>query len=227
MLSRSGSGLRANGSSGLLGRSDTLQSIASVSDTAAKSATPAQGSSSSKRASSPDHRRRDESRDYPSKRARPSSPGPGRGRDRDRWDGPPHRRHGSPVWERERERDGPPPPPPSSRSRFKEEKEKEKEKEEDKNVQLPSVLSWFIGTLPAPNSFDGSSSFQRCCCGRGADDAFGCAGPVFRTDDLMQVFRSAVIPSSSGKPRSPPPPPRSGKLPLTLSISWGHFLMSD
>ncbi|KAI1792566.1 Suf-domain-containing protein [Ganoderma leucocontextum] len=182
VLSRSGSGgARTNGSSGLLGRSDTLQSI--VSDTVAKSATPTQGSSSSKRASSPDHRRRDESRDYPSKRARPSSPGPGRGRDRERWDGPPHRRHGSPMWERERERDAPPPPPP--RGRFKE------EKEEDKGVQLPNVLTWFIGTLPSPDSFD---------------------GPVFRTDDLMQVFRNAVIPSStlSGKPRSPPPPPRSG-----------------
>ncbi|KAM5540704.1 hypothetical protein V8D89_005735 [Ganoderma adspersum] len=184
VLTKSGN-LRPNGSSGLLGRSDTLQSI--VSDTAAKSATPTQGSSSSKRASSPDHRRRDESRDYPSKRVRASSPGSGRGRDRERerWDGPPHRRHGSPVRDREWDRDGPPPPPPaSSRARFKE------EKEEDKSVQLPNVLSWFIGTLPAPNSFD---------------------GPVFRTDDLMQVFRNAVIPSSSGvKPRSPPPPPRAG-----------------
>lgn len=39
-------------------------------------------------------------------------------------------------------------------------------------------------------------------------------GPVFRTDDLMQVFRNAVIPSSTGigqRPRSPPIPPRQGK----------------
>ena len=49
------------------------------------------------------------------------------------------------MWERERERDVPPP------RRFKE------EREEDKGVQLPSVLSWFIGTLPMPNSFDGPS----------------------------------------------------------------------
>ena len=152
MLTKSGN-LRPNGSSGLLGRSDTLQSI--VSETAAKSATPTQGSSSSKRASSPDHRRRDESRDYPSKRVRASSPAPGRGRDRDRdrWEGPPHRRHASPVRDREWDRDGP--PPPSSRARFKE------EKEEDKGVQLPNVLSWFIGTLPAPNSFDGASPLSR------------------------------------------------------------------
>lgn len=34
-------------------------------------------------------------------------------------------------------------------------------------------------------------------------------GPVFRTDDLMQLFRNAVIPGSSGaRPRSPPPPSR-------------------
>ena len=40
------------------------------------------------------------------------------------------------------------------------------------------------------------------------------AGPVFRTDDLMQVFRSAVIPSSTGiRARSPPPPPRGAGRP--------------
>lgn len=143
-ISRSGGSSRLNGgsssgsSSGLLARTDTLQSIVSE---AAKQSTPTQ-STSSKRAQSPDHRRRDESRDYPSKRARPGSPS--RGRDRDRWDGPPHRRHGSPTWDREREREGPPPP-----RRFRE------EKEEEKGVQLPSVLNWFIGTLPAPNTFDG------------------------------------------------------------------------
>lgn len=37
-------------------------------------------------------------------------------------------------------------------------------------------------------------------------------GPVFRTDDLMNLFRNAVIPSSnrSKSPPPPPPPPRSG-----------------
>jgi hypothetical protein len=34
-------------------------------------------------------------------------------------------------------------------------------------------------------------------------------GPVFRTDDLMQVFRGAVIPSATGRSRSPPPAPRA------------------
>lgn len=32
-------------------------------------------------------------------------------------------------------------------------------------------------------------------------------GPVFRTDDLMQVFRNAVIPSSNTLGRRSPPPP--------------------
>ncbi|KAI0751807.1 hypothetical protein C8Q80DRAFT_1218415 [Daedaleopsis nitida] len=130
-------------------------------------------SQSSKRAASPEHRRRDESRDHPSKRARPSSPA-ARTRDRERWD---HRRHASPGWERERE------PPPPKRAVGK-------EREEEKGVQLPSVINWFVSTLPAANTFD---------------------GPVFRTDDLMQLLRTAVIPSSSAaRARSPPPAPRPG-----------------
>ena len=36
-------------------------------------------------------------------------------------------------------------------------------------------------------------------------------GPVFRTDDLMQVFRGAVIPSVTGRSRSPPPAPRASE----------------
>lgn len=143
VLNRQGGSARSNGS-GLL-RTDTLQSI--VSETA-KNATPSQSqqSASSKRASSPEHRRREESRDYPSKRARASSPS--RGRDRDRWESGSgsHRRHGSPTWERDRDRDG-----PSSR-RFNRE-----EREEDKGVHLPSVLNMFISTLPAPSTFDGLS----------------------------------------------------------------------
>ncbi|KAI0352491.1 Suf-domain-containing protein [Trametes cingulata] len=67
------------------------------------------------------------------------------------------------------------------------------DKEEEKGVILPNVLSWFIGTLPSASAFD---------------------GPVFRTDDLMQVFRNAVIPASStARARSPPPAPRSGGRP--------------
>ncbi|GAW03677.1 cfia complex component [Lentinula edodes] len=69
----------------------------------------------------------------------------------------------------------------------------EKERDEEKTVTLPQALSWFIGQLPAPSVFD---------------------GPVFRTDDLINLFKNAVIPSTT-KPRSPPPPPppRSGGRP--------------
>ncbi|TFY78801.1 hypothetical protein EWM64_g5207 [Hericium alpestre] len=66
-----------------------------------------------------------------------------------------------------------------------------KEPEEEKGVTLPLPLVKFVGMLPAPSTFD---------------------GPVFRTDDLMQVFRNAVIPSST-RGRSPPPPPRGGGRP--------------
>jgi len=45
------------------------------------------------------------------------------------------------------------------------------------------------------------------------------AGPVFRTDDLMQVFRGAVIPSVTGRSRSPPPPPRSGEDLISFSLN--------
>ncbi|KAI0030401.1 Suf-domain-containing protein [Vararia minispora EC-137] len=122
-----------------------------------------------KRAASPDHRRRE---DGYSKRARQASP-PGRD-----WHGHGRRRYNSPGgWEhRERERER--------------EREARRQREEEEKVQLPGVLSWFIGSLPPASAFD---------------------GPVFRTDDLMQVFRNAVIPSASSRGRSPPrggrPPP--------------------
>ncbi len=181
---------RANGSSssGLLGRTDILQSIVSES---AKTSSQTQ-SSSLKRGSLSDHR------DYPSKRARPGSPS--RAHDRDRWDGPSHRRHGSPAWDRrERERDG----PPSTSRRFKDERE-------EKGVQLPVVISEFIGALPAANTFDGECHASWICT-NSVLTAAGFPGPVFRTDDLMQLFRTAVIPSiSSARARSPPPAPRPG-----------------
>lgn len=63
----------------------------------------------------------------------------------------------------------------------------EKEEKEEKPVVLPPVLSSFLGMLPQSGTFD---------------------GPIFRTDDLLQVFRNAVIPSATAaRPKSPPPPP--------------------
>ncbi|EGO01439.1 hypothetical protein SERLA73DRAFT_166004 [Serpula lacrymans var. lacrymans S7.3] len=131
-----------------------------------------------KRAPSPDFKRRDESRapgDYgpPSKRPRPMSPA-SRDRERgERFDGPPRRRFGSPAWEKERE-------------------VPRRDREDEKGVMLPAVLSWFVGQLPTPSSFD---------------------GPVFRTDDLMMLFRNAVIPSSTRRPSPPPVPRTSGRPP--------------
>lgn len=214
VLSRQGSGgsgsSQSNGSSSNLGRTDTLQSLSSQQASQNQSLPTI---NSSKRASTPDHtsRRREEGRSSefgpPSKRQRPASPP--RDRDRDRWDGP-RRRHGTPPWERERERDAPPV------RRFKD------EKEEDKGVTLPPVLSWFVGVLPTPGSFDGKliqiwfyfHSSPLLLRSFGINHGANISGPVFRTDDLMQVFRNAVIPSSSGigqRPRSPPVPARQGE----------------
>ncbi|KAJ3999710.1 hypothetical protein F5050DRAFT_880660 [Lentinula boryana] len=102
----------------------------------------------------------------------------------------------SPSRERERERwDGAsrrrsPGPPPEKERSFR---RQEKERDEEKTVVLPQALSWFIGQLPAPSNFD---------------------GPVFRTEDLINLFKNAVIPSTT-RPRSPPapPPPRTGGRP--------------
>jgi cleavage stimulation factor subunit 3 len=101
-----------------------------------------------KRASSPDYKRREGSArpDFgpPSKRQRPSSPP--RDRDRERWEGPPRKRFGSPAgWERERDR---------------ELQHVKKDREDDKASTLPTVISWFVGQLPSPVSFDGPSIFQ-------------------------------------------------------------------
>ena len=132
-------GFGLNSCSGLLTRTNTVQSTVSESP---KPASQSRSQSSSSKRASPDHpRRRDESRDYPSKRARPGSPS--RSRDRDNRDSPSHSRHGSPMWRRYRERD-------DSR-RFKDERE-------GKGVQLSNVISEFIATLPATNTFDGASS---------------------------------------------------------------------
>ncbi|KAF9236911.1 hypothetical protein BU15DRAFT_76511 [Melanogaster broomeanus] len=127
-----------------------------------------------KRQPSPDVKRREESVKPefapPAKRPRPSSP---RERDRDRYnDGASRRRFGSPAgWEKERDREL----HPIKRDRS----------HDDKSSTLPAVLSWFVGQLPNPASFD---------------------GPIFRTDDLMMLFRNAVIPSATRRATPPPPP---------------------
>ncbi|KAH9045764.1 hypothetical protein EDB85DRAFT_1908267 [Lactarius pseudohatsudake] len=177
-----------SGSSNSLGRTETQTSLLASGNTPQSTPAPTAPSVQHKRAPSPDHKRRDSDSHGPAqyKRARAASPP---GRDRDRWDG--HgggrKRYNSPSWDRDRDRDAPlppPPPPPQAPQR------RARENEEEKTVNIPSVISWFVGTLPGPSEFD---------------------GPVFRTDDLMQVFRGAVIPSATGRSRSPPPPaPRAG-----------------
>ncbi|KDQ53037.1 hypothetical protein JAAARDRAFT_72802 [Jaapia argillacea MUCL 33604] len=165
-----------------LGRTDTTQSLLSIATQNSKEQIPPPAPpTSQKRPSSPDHKRRDESRasDHgPPAHKRPRS-SPPRERERERWEGP-SRRYASPSWDRERDRHAPPP-------------RREREKEEEKPPVLPQILQWFIGQLPSPAAFN----------------AYG--EPAFRTDDLMQVFRNAIIPSATAavRPRSPPPPPRA------------------
>jgi cleavage stimulation factor subunit 3 len=179
MARQPGAGATA-GSSGPLARTDTQQSLISSSNYQTGG-----GSTAHKRPASPDYRKREDrgSSDYGSGHKRPRALSPPRDRDRERWD-PPRRRFGSPGWDRDRDRDVPPPPPPPRKT--------ERDREEEKGPDLPPVISWFVGQLPAPAAFD---------------------GPVFRTDDLMMLFRNAVIPSST-RVRSPPPgPPRGGGRP--------------
>ncbi|PPR07843.1 hypothetical protein CVT24_002988 [Panaeolus cyanescens] len=212
----------SNGTSTSLGRSETSQSLLNIPSTLNPSSSnngntgPSSGrqggpstQAQNKRPASPDYGKRDDSRgDFGSgyKRQRPLSPGPGgRGGDRDRerdrdgpgdrrWDGEQRGRGRgfSPApqgsWEREGRGSG-----ATGRGR----EGGPRDRDDDKNRQpiLPPVLSYFIGDLPQHTSFD---------------------GPVFRTDDLMTLFRNAVIPSTGGsggpgvRGKSPPPPPRSG-----------------
>ena len=140
----------SSSSSNSLGRTDTLTSILTSAGTpqptpAPSSAPPAQH----KRPPSPDHKRRDSDSHGPApyKRARGASPP---GRDRDRWEG--HgggrKRYNSPTWDRDRDRDVPQP-------------RRGRDQEEEKTVNVPSVISWFIGTLPGPSAFDGQSILVR------------------------------------------------------------------
>ena len=135
-----------------LGRTETQTSLLASGNTPQSTPAPTAPPAQHKRPPSPDHKRRDSDTHGPSqyKRARASSPP---GRDRDRWDG--HgggrKRYNSPSWDRDRDRDLPPPPQaPQRRAR---------EQEEEKTVNVPSVISWFVGTLPGPSAFDGKWSY--------------------------------------------------------------------
>lgn len=120
-----------------------------------------------KRQPSPELKRREESVKPefapPAKRARPMSPP--RDRDRDRFSDGPRRRLGSPAaWEKDRDRE----PHPMKR-----------ERETDyKSTTLPAVLTWFVGQLPNPGSFDGQFSplARRSAIARGNLTYAGCFG---------------------------------------------------
>lgn len=168
----------------------------------------------SKRPPSPESGRRRDERDYAShKRQRVSPPPRDRDRDRER----------DREWERDRDRDrdrrevtrrryGTPPPWERDRERERDglsRRPYEKDKEEEKpSVTLPPIVSWFVGTLPEPSKFDGRAQPHVHCLPLVLSPVCPVTGPVFRTDDLLQVFRNAVIPNVN-RPRSPTiPPPR-------------------
>ncbi|KZT23187.1 Suf-domain-containing protein [Neolentinus lepideus HHB14362 ss-1] len=175
-------------SNALAGRSDTLQSLLAASkDPNANAAFQTQQPSSGhKRAPSPDYKRRDEgaSRQGDGPPLHKRARASPPPRDRDRDRWDgPPRRYGSPAWDRERDRRGPPLRRP------------EPEREEEKPTALPQILTWFVGQLPSAAAFN----------------AYG--EPAFRTDDLMQVFRNAIIPSVTRSRSPPPPPPRPTRPP--------------
>lgn len=143
-IARQSSGTTTSSSStNSLGRTDTQTSFLTGGGTPQPTPTPAAPPVQHKRAPSPDHKRRESDPHGPPqyKRARAASPP---GRDRDRWDGhgANRKRYNSPSWDRDRERDSQPPRRP-------------RDQEEEKPVNVPSVISWFIGTLPGPSVFDG------------------------------------------------------------------------
>ncbi|KAF7794503.1 hypothetical protein EIP86_005637 [Pleurotus ostreatoroseus] len=76
---------------------------------------------------------------------------------------------------------------------------RERDREDEKGVVLPQVLSRFISQLPNPANFH---------------------GPVFGLEDLMQVFRNASIPSSTGI-RARTSPPRGGRPELDYNLYQG------
>jgi cleavage stimulation factor subunit 3 len=140
--------------SGSLVRTETASSVLaglninqSTSNDGARSAPSGPTAERNKRPSSPATRGRDDS---VHKRQRAHSPPPHsappphvRDRDRGREGPPPRRRFQSPSFEREGGRDGHGPP------------RREREDAGEKPVTLPPIISWFVGTLPTPASFEG------------------------------------------------------------------------
>ncbi|KZV83278.1 Suf-domain-containing protein [Exidia glandulosa HHB12029] len=163
----------------------------------------------------------------PLKRARPMSPPPGardRDRDRDRERERERDQREREMRERERERDmirerdrerdrerelrdrererwdrkRPASPPYRNGSPARRPDERDRD-DGRANKGIPPAVTRFLSTLPAPQSFD---------------------GPIFRTDDLMQLFRNAAIPAPSptggppmGPPRARSPPAPRGRPP--------------
>lgn len=144
-----GRGSSSSSTQNALGRTETQQSILSPVSSQAQATSQGVTSSNTKRPPSPDGRRKG---DYeygpPSKKHRAPSPSREREWDRERRDGHRGRRHGSPGWDRERDR--------SDYNNAGRSGGGYKEKEEEKSVTLPPVLSWFVGQLPPPGSFDGT-----------------------------------------------------------------------
>lgn len=123
-------------------KSNTLKSIESTQPSSRSQPSPV----SAKRQSSPNHRRRDNSRSRndhgpPAKRQRPDSPA--RKYNRERWDGASRKRHESPS-QRDQQTDRHPRNDGSRRS----------------EVVLPPILPSFIGQLPPPSAFEGTSTEQ-------------------------------------------------------------------
>lgn len=179
--SRSSSGFLNGNSQSQLINNGSQQSTANVNHTSSQSLHGGGG----KRGVSPDGHRggkrdagdRDHPGHGPNKRARGSSPSRERERERER-----DRDRDRDRGDRERpgweRRRSPPPPPPQRRF--------ERDVPEEKVVALPQSLASFMAQMPGKDSFD---------------------GPVFDTEDLLNLFRSAVIPATTGaaRPRSPPP----------------------
>ena len=120
-----------------------------------------------------------------------------------RWEGPSRRRLFSPpptsAWDRDDRPRAREPLPPS--------RAQEREEEKPRQVSIPPAISWFVGDLPSASSFDGDFSTLFFWRGGGIErkaDIFLLIGPVFRTDDLLNLSHNAVIPSMTTQAKLPP-----------------------